>query len=199
MFSRSDHEGIALSFVGYRQTDSILSPFSSSFSLDLFLFLRIWPFLSPIDSNKFPATIVRFDIGRCRLHVVARYCTLCGTSRKNNFRFAAIEREKGSGEQRWTNLYVTVSATCFVRGASEADGAHRRPTDKTYRAIHHDPAIIWLSVPDQRWIKRRVSRCRCRGLCFCSCSLSTLLARYGTNRTHGMFGRVIWLEIIPLR
>ena len=163
MFSRSDHEGIALSFVGYRQTD-FLSLFSLYSTRSLSVPSTIWLFLSFTDSNKFPATIVRFDIGRCHLHVVARFCTLCGMSRKNNFRFAAIEREKGSGEQRWTNLYVTVSATCFVWEASEADAAHRRPTDKTYWAIHHDLAIIWLSVSAQRWIKRRVSRCRCRGV-----------------------------------
>lgn len=52
------------------------------------------------DSNKFLATVVRFGIERRRLHVAARYRTLRGTSRKNNFRFAAIEREKGPGGQR---------------------------------------------------------------------------------------------------
>lgn len=120
----SGHEGIASSFVGNRRTDSPLS---------LFLFLspvlRIRPLFHPLkDSNKFPATVVRFDIERRRPHV---FPTTRAISRKNNFRFATIERDRRGRERdglkrtRTSKLYVTDSTlrSCFVQNERRCAGS----------------------------------------------------------------------------
>lgn len=148
-------------------------------------FLRSFVLLSNAAVFMLPHVTVRY----VRRHVKITFDLLQSRERKGSRRAALNELARDSlrdvfrPESRRTN----------------ADVAHRGSTDKTHRAIHHNPTIIWLSVPVRRWIKCRVPRCRCRGVCFCRRGLSAPFARYRTNRTYGAFSRVIWLEIILLR
>lgn len=123
-------------------------------------------------------------------HVTVRYVR---RHVKITFDLLQSRERKGPGRAALNELVRDSLRDVFRSGSRRTNADAAGPTDKTHRAIHHNPAIIWLSVLVRRWIKRRVPRCRCRGVCFCRRGLS---ARYGT---YGAFGRVIWLEIILLR